>query len=157
EDAEANLLLARRAVDEIYTPVAEQLTSVPLMQPYQRDILEKALPFYQVFARRQGRDPILRREATGALLRVGLIHNTLGHPRGAKGPWEAALAGLEALAAELPAASQRRALLGSAYSLRGTLLIGIGGSLAAPPLPHHRAYGSVPRRFARVKRSTRPP
>ena len=23
------------------------------------------------------------------------------------------------------------------------LMIGIGGSLAAPPLPHHRAYGSV--------------
>ena len=33
------------------------------------------------------------------------------------------------------------------------LLIGIGGSLAAPPLPHHRAYGSVPRRFDRVRRS----
>ena len=30
--------------------------------------------------------------------------------------------------------------------------IGIGGRLAAPPLPHHRAYGSVPRRFDRVKR-----
>ncbi len=29
--------------------------------------------------------------------------------------------------------------------------IGIGGCLAAPPLPHHRAYGSVPRRFDRVK------
>ena len=28
--------------------------------------------------------------------------------------------------------------------------IGIGGSLAAPPLPHHRAYGSVPRRFERL-------
>ena len=28
--------------------------------------------------------------------------------------------------------------------------IGIGGRLAAPPLPHHRAYGSVPRRFDRV-------
>jgi hypothetical protein len=25
--------------------------------------------------------------------------------------------------------------------------IGIGGYLAMPPLPHHRAYGSVPRRF----------
>src|SRR5271157_2113968 len=37
------------------------------------------------------------------------------------------------------------------------LLIGIGGSLAAPPLPHHRAYGSVPRRFDRVRRLTRPP
>src|SRR5262245_23575040 len=30
-------------------------------------------------------------------------------------------------------------------------LIGIGGSLAAPPLPHHRAYGSVPRRFDRIR------
>ena len=30
-------------------------------------------------------------------------------------------------------------------------LIGIGGHLAMPPLPHHRAYGSVPRRFDLVK------
>src|SRR5215213_5754659 len=36
-------------------------------------------------------------------------------------------------------------------------LIGIGGSLTAPPLPHHRAYGSVPRRFDRVKRLAMPP
>ena len=27
------------------------------------------------------------------------------------------------------------------------LSIGIGGHLTMPPLPHHRAYGSVPRRF----------
>ena len=31
------------------------------------------------------------------------------------------------------------------------LAIGIGGHLAMPPLPHHRAYGSVPRRFDWVK------
>src|SRR6476619_8130781 len=30
-------------------------------------------------------------------------------------------------------------------------MIGIGGHLAVPPLPHHRAYGSVPRRFDWVK------
>src|SRR5271166_3057195 len=30
-------------------------------------------------------------------------------------------------------------------------MIGIGGRLATPPLPHHRAYGSVPRRFDRVR------
>ena len=30
-------------------------------------------------------------------------------------------------------------------------MIGIGGRLAVPPLPHHRAYGSVPRRFDWVK------
>ena len=28
--------------------------------------------------------------------------------------------------------------------------IGIGGSLAAPPLPHHRTYGSVLRRFEKL-------
>jgi Citrate transporter len=34
---------------------------------------------------------------------------------------------------------------------RDRWLIGIGGHLAMPPLPHHRAYGSVPRRFDWVK------
>src|SRR5262249_26281378 len=42
-EAEANLVLARQAVDEIYTPVAEQLDVLPHMQPYQRDVLEKTL------------------------------------------------------------------------------------------------------------------
>jgi hypothetical protein len=34
---------------------------------------------------------------------------------------------------------------------RDALAIGIGGSLAAPPLPHHLAYGSVPRRFEKLR------
>ena len=29
-------------------------------------------------------------------------------------------------------------------------VIGIGGHLAMSPLPHHRAYGSVPRRFGQL-------
>ena len=33
----------------------------------------------------------------------------------------------------------------------GNRVIGIGGRLATPPLPHHRAYGSVPRRFDQIK------
>ena len=36
-------------------------------------------------------------------------------------------------------------------NVRFAPVIGIGGRLATPPLPHHRAYGSVPRRFDRVK------
>src|SRR5829696_717235 len=51
EASEANLLLARKAVDEIYEPVAQQLAVLPYMQPYQRDVLEKSLRFYQEFAR----------------------------------------------------------------------------------------------------------
>src|SRR3954451_14860885 len=33
--------------------------------------------------------------------------------------------------------------------------IGIGGRLATPPLPHHRAYGSVPRRFGGLRAGER--
>src|SRR5438105_7419744 len=40
--------------------------------------------------------------------------------------------------------------LGAVYAVIFRL-IGIGGHLAMPPLPHHRAYGSVPRRFDWVK------
>src|SRR6201986_1221349 len=32
-------------------------------------------------------------------------------------------------------------------------IIGIGEHLAVPPLPHHRAYGSVPRRFGGLSKS----
>jgi hypothetical protein len=46
-----------------------------------------------------------------------------------------------ALAVWLPAPE-----LGQAAAVL-TPSIGIGGHLAMPPLPHHRAYGSVPRRF----------
>ncbi len=43
---------ARRAVDEMYTQVAERwLADQPRMQPIQREFLEKALRFYEEFAR----------------------------------------------------------------------------------------------------------
>ncbi|MXW20053.1 MAG: AAA family ATPase [Gammaproteobacteria bacterium] len=45
----------------------------------------------------------------------------------------------------------QRFLARNAGVAEGRLTIGIGGSLAAPPLPHHRAYGSVPRRFDQSK------
>ena len=52
EAAESNLLLARQAVDEMYTKVASGLHGQPHMQLFERDVLEKALPFYQQFAER---------------------------------------------------------------------------------------------------------
>src|SRR6516162_1121312 len=44
----------------------------------------------------------------------------------------------------------RRKAAGFELSENGPL-IGIGGHLAVPPLPHHRAYGSRTRRFDWVK------
>jgi len=48
-------------------------------------------------------------------------------------------------------ASGRGAIRHRPFPMASGEMIGIGGHLAMPPLPHHRAYGSVPRRFDRVK------
>ena len=45
-----------------------------------------------------------------------------------------------------PQAAENRSLI-DLLELQPDFAIGIGGHLAMPPLPHHRAYGSVPRRF----------
>jgi len=45
--------------------------------------------------------------------------------------------------------------LGSEFNDFLCALIGIGGRLATPPLPHHRAYGSVPRRFESLANTRR--
>jgi hypothetical protein len=59
----------------------------------------------------------------------------------------------------LPGASLARRMVNLALSIvkirfwlpsNRRCLIGIGGHLAVPPLPHHRAYGSVPRAAAQT-------
>jgi serine/threonine protein kinase/tetratricopeptide (TPR) repeat protein len=125
-EAEANLLLARRAVDELYTQVAEELELQPHMQPFQRDILVKALRFYQEFARRRGGDPAGRLETAVALFRVSQIECSLGQRRRAKADCEDALAALEGLAEDLPAEPERRTWLAHACNFRGSILNTVG-------------------------------
>ena len=61
--AEANFRLARAAVDDMYTQVAEKwLAQEPQMEPLQREFLLKALRFYERFARPDG---LLGRGAPG--------------------------------------------------------------------------------------------
>lgn len=56
----------------------------------------------------------------------------------------------------VPATRQRPAGVGASTAMtRLWTLIGIGGHLAMSPLPHHRAYGSVPRRFGRLSVTVR--
>jgi serine/threonine protein kinase len=120
--AEANLLLARQAVDEMYTKVAPELGSRPYMQSFQRDVLQKALRFYEQFAQRQSGDPAIRLETASARVRVGQVHYNLGQRRQAKRACDEAIAALEELGAELPAEPNRRVWLAAAYLLRGKIL-----------------------------------
>jgi tetratricopeptide (TPR) repeat protein/tRNA A-37 threonylcarbamoyl transferase component Bud32 len=70
---------ARRAVDEMYTEVAEKwLSDQPKLSQVQRDFLKKALAFYEQFSREEGDDPSVRLERSKALSRLAWLQLRLG-------------------------------------------------------------------------------
>ena len=71
--ARGNLEQARQIVDEMYTQVADQLTDATGMEPYQHEILEKAVRFYESVALPQSRSPEIRYETGQARFRVADI------------------------------------------------------------------------------------
>src|SRR5207253_1880917 len=100
----------------MYVQVADQLAVVPYMKPFQRDVLEKALRFYQDFAKRKSNDSVIRLETAHALFRVGGAQRMLGHRRQGDQTCREALAAVEELAAELPSDPRRQMILGEAKS-----------------------------------------
>ncbi len=69
----------RDAVDTMYVLLADRwLYRQPHLEPVQRDVLEKALAYYQRFLRRYEGDPSVRLEAANAFRRVGDIRQKLG-------------------------------------------------------------------------------
>jgi serine/threonine protein kinase/tetratricopeptide (TPR) repeat protein len=118
---------ARRAVDEMYTEVAEQwLAHQPHLQDLQRRFLLKALHYYEAFAQEQGADPALRHQAGVAYRRVGDIQSRLGKHAHAEAAYGQAVHLQAALAAAFPARPEyRRELAASLYNL-GALLVDCG-------------------------------
>jgi serine/threonine protein kinase/tetratricopeptide (TPR) repeat protein len=118
---------ARRAVDEMYTEVAERwLAQQPHLQELQRRFLLKALHYYEAFAQEQGADPALRHQAGVAYRRVGDIQSRLGKHADAEAAYNQAVHLQAALAAALPATpAYRRELAASLYNL-GALLMNRG-------------------------------
>src|SRR5205814_8400419 len=93
QDAQENLQDALAAVEQMLTRVAEdKLLYVPQMEPIRRELLLDALKFYQKFLDKQSDDPVLRREAAHAHLRVGRIHHHLGQYQDAERAFRTAFA-----------------------------------------------------------------
>src|SRR5262249_55404794 len=77
--AEAKTRWARRAVDDMYTGVAEEwLTDTPNMTDVQRRFLRKALEFYEELVKEQATDPEVRHQTAMAYRRMGTICAELG-------------------------------------------------------------------------------
>ncbi len=79
DDSEQSLREAVAVVNDMLTQVSENdLLNEPGMQPLRRDLLERALTWYQLFLQRRTDDPQLRGEVAMANYRVGRINELLG-------------------------------------------------------------------------------
>src|SRR5262249_2484119 len=102
--AESNFQLARQAVDDMYTQVAERwLSQEPQMEPLQREFLLKALGFYERFAKPDGASADVRRDAGKAARRVGEIQQKLGEHGAAEASFRRACEVLESLSGDMAA------------------------------------------------------
>jgi tetratricopeptide (TPR) repeat protein len=94
---------ARRAVDDMYTQVAERwLAAEPHMQEMQREFLQKALDYYQELARESGDDPEVRHRTAQAYYRIGNLYAKLGDGPRAEESQRRAIALWRPLAREHP-------------------------------------------------------
>jgi serine/threonine protein kinase/Flp pilus assembly protein TadD len=120
--AEARSRQARRAVDEMYTEVAQEwLDQEPHMEWVQRRFLLKALQFYEEFAAEEGSDPAVRLAQATAYRRVGDIQQKLGEQAKAEEAYGRALALSRRLADDFPAEPQYRELLAGCQHKLGVL------------------------------------
>ena len=78
--AEQNFDLARKAVDDYLTKVSQDLLlkSAAGLKPLRKELLERALRYYQGFIRQRGDDPAQEEAVAAAFYRVGDITGEIG-------------------------------------------------------------------------------
>jgi serine/threonine protein kinase len=78
ENAQANLLKARRAVDDYFTLVSESpLLEVPGLQPLRRQLLEAALRYHKEFLAQHPENPQLEADVAASFCRAAHIYHAL--------------------------------------------------------------------------------
>jgi serine/threonine protein kinase/tetratricopeptide (TPR) repeat protein len=119
ERAEDNFKEARTAVDDMYTQVAEKwLAHQPHLETVQREFLQKALQFYERFAREYSSDPSMRLETARAYRRIGEIQRKLGKAPQAGQAFKKAAESFQELADQFPLAPEyRHELADTSYKL----------------------------------------
>jgi serine/threonine protein kinase len=125
--AEDHLAIARRAVDDMYTEIAEQwLSAQPRMTDKQRQFLQKALQCYQQFTAEADAGPAVQREAARAYLRVADIQDVLGAVPKAEAASRDALGILGPLVEQFPSVPEYRSDLAKSHYKLGRTQTGMG-------------------------------
>jgi tetratricopeptide (TPR) repeat protein len=122
EEAQKQRAFARRAVDKMFTQVAEKwLAAEPRSEKLQREFLEEALRFYQELAGETGTAPSVQQELASAHCRMGQIFLNLGQPDKAEQALNRAVATAERLTAENPKEAEYQSNLANIYFQMGNL------------------------------------
>jgi serine/threonine-protein kinase len=124
--AEKKRDLARRVVHDMYTRFARRLDAEPGMTGLQRELLEKALEFYEEEAQEDGTDREVRERTAQAYFYVGNIRHKLGQDAAAEQAHRQALALFGQLADEYPDHPDYRLDLFHTYTTFATALPGAG-------------------------------
>jgi serine/threonine-protein kinase len=120
--SEESLRDAMQVVEEFLTKVSEDtLLNQPGLQPVRRDLLEKALVYYQKFLRQRANDPRVQSELAGAMFRVGQITELLESPNEALPSYDQARAMQAAQLARRPSDPERLKALGNTLNAIGTV------------------------------------
>jgi eukaryotic-like serine/threonine-protein kinase len=110
DEAEANLVGARAAVEEYLTTISEsRLLKSPLpgLQPLRKELLATALKYYEGVVSRHQDDPELRADLAAAQFRVGEITDQIGSKQEALKAFKTALGTYDSLASAIPSDSSR--------------------------------------------------
>jgi serine/threonine protein kinase len=137
-DAEANLTLARKAVEDYFTKISENdllkrqdAAEIRDLRPLRRELLEVALDYYDRLTRRSSADPALLADQAAASMRVGKINGEIGSKEAALGAYRRALAIRTELTATHPSDVALRRDLAASHVAVADLLGEIGRTAEA--------------------------
>ncbi len=122
--AEHDFRQAMAAVNDLFTTVSEDtLLNQPGMQPLRKDLLEKALTYYEGFLAQRKNDPRVQDELGSAYFRVGLITEALESPDKALDAYETARQMQTSLLEARPGDAARLEALGNTLNALGTVRV----------------------------------
>jgi serine/threonine protein kinase len=125
--AEKNFQQALAAVDEMLTRVGqERLAHEPRMEKVRRDLLQKALRFYEEFLGTEGDNPLVRLETARARQRVGDIQEMLGENRAAEKAYRSAVSAFVDLKDKFPDRPDLMHELANTYGALSLVLQNLG-------------------------------
>jgi serine/threonine protein kinase len=113
-----------QAVNDLFTEVSENtLLNQPGLQPVRRELLEKALAYYQRFLTQRANDPTLQDELASTFFRVGLITEALESPDHALTSYETARQMQADLLAQSPNDPERLEAYGNTLNALGNVRV----------------------------------